>query len=457
MKTKLLSLLISASSIATPGYLFAAQAEVETVEQKTLVGKKEQKLSLHSLVLNTLNTQPSVAIASWEKEIRHQELGISMSSLYPTMDASSEIANKKTEAASNERNVENKLSLGYRVADFGVRSNNIRKAQGLEKSSHYDFQQELLTVARKTADAYLTVEKNRQILKLIDGEKAFYQKMLNDFSALIRAGAAMQSDIRKVQVSIDSLSTQELNIRSQLDTQLFILRNMTGKYVTLENLEDLPGFFNHYTFNTNKEAVYEKVIKDNPTYLSLSSAIEAANAEYNAAKSANNPVVDFNANYTDNNPSSTTKKDSYQDEMKVGIKVGINIFNGFKNQSEAAKFSAKHVQSKLYLDEFIFNTKNQIDASVSQYQTSTDSLAISMRSTDNAAKLINLYKEEFKLGQKSLLDFVSSRSEHYQASLTTIESQFGIYQAKLEQMAQLADLLQQLNLDPSQITPFNSN
>ncbi|MBY6248312.1 hypothetical protein [Citrobacter werkmanii] len=66
---------------------------------------------------------------------------------------------------------------------------------------------------------------------------------------------------------------------------------------------------------------------------------------------------------------------------------------------------------------------------------------------------MNFYKEEFKLGQKSLLDFISSRNEHYQANLTMIESQFSIYQAKLEQMAQLADLLHELYLEPGQIQP----
>lgn len=410
-------------------------------------------LPLRTLIIHALNTQPSVAMASWETEMRHQETNMSKASLYPTLDASSEAMRKKTDEHDNEQNIENKLTLSYRVADFGVRSSNIDKAKHQEAASQYDFQQELLTVAQKTSDAYLAVEKTRQILAVIDGEKLFYKKMLSDFSELISAGAAMQSDIRKVQVSIDSLSTQELNYRAQLDTQLMMLRNMTGDYVTADNLGKLPEFFNKYIFNVHKDDVMKEIMKDNPTYLSLNKAVAAASADYSAAKSANYPVVDFNAGYTDNSPSKDAQQSDYQDEFKVGVKVGINIFNGFKNQSEAAKFSAKYTQAKLGLDDFLIRSRNSVDASVSKYQTGADSLVISTRSYENAGKLIELYKEEFKLGQKSLLDFISSRNEHFQAHLTMIESQFAIYQAKLDQMTQLAKLLPELYLTPGEIQP----
>ena len=215
----------------------------------------DHTLPLRTLIVDALNTQPSVAIASWETEMRHQETNMSKASLYPTLDVSSEAIHKKTDEHDNEQNVENKLTLAYRIADFGVRSSNISKSEQQEEASKYDFQQELLTTAQKTADAYLSVEKTRQILAVIDNEKIFYKQMLNDFSELIAAGAAMQSDIRKVQVSIDSLSTQELNFRAQLDTQLMMLRNLTGDNVTAENLGKLPDFFNKYPFNADKDAV----------------------------------------------------------------------------------------------------------------------------------------------------------------------------------------------------------
>jgi len=380
---------------------------------------------------------------------------MSKASLYPTLDVTSEAAYKQNDERNNEQNVENKLTMNYRIADFGVRDNNIKNAELKEDASRYDYNQELTNVAKKTSDAYLSVEKTRQIIAKIDEEKEFYKKMLSDFNDLISAGVAMESDIRKVQVSIDSLSTQELNFRAQLDSQLMLLRTLTGDNVTTENLGRLPVFFERYAFNPDKENVMAEIMKNNPTYISLNKNVEAKNAEYAAAKSLNYPVVDFNANYSDNNPAADAQPSDYQDEFKVGIKVGLNIFNGFKNQSEALKFAAKYKQAKLEADDFLLKTRNSVDSSLSKYQTGKESLAISRRSYENASKLIELYKEEFKLGQKSLLDFISSRNEHFQSNLTMIESQFSIYQAKLEQMSQLNELLGLLELKPNNVNSIN--
>ena len=287
----------------------------------------------------------------------------------------------------------------------------------------------------------------------IDEEKLFYKKMLSDFSELINSGVAMQSDLRKVQASIDALSTQELAYRDQADAELARIRNMTGDAVTLENISRLPEVFDHYHFITDKENVMKKVMSENPTWKSLQKSTEAAYSDINAAKSANYPTIDANVSYSDNSPSSDANRDDYPDEFRVGVKVGLNIFNGFKNQAEERKFAARYGQTKLEADDFIIQSRNNIDVSLSKYRSNKEALDIAKRSYENAHKLTELYKEEFTLGQKSLLDLISSRNELFQANITMIESTYGIYQSKLDQMSQTAVLLKNLQLQHEVIQP----
>ncbi|PLR43745.1 TolC family protein [Chimaeribacter arupi] len=404
------------------------------------------------LVKHALEAQPSVAIASMEIERRHQETAMSKASLYPTLDATSE-ASQKNKEESEERNIENKITLAYRIADFGVRSNNIHKAQSIEESSASDFLQSMNDTAKSTTDAFLKIEKLKKIMASIDEEKLFYKKMLSDFSELINSGVAMQSDLRKVQASIDALSTQELAYRDQADAELARIRNMTGDAVTLENISRLPEVFDHYHFITDKENVMKKVMSENPTWKSLQKSTEAAYSDINAAKSANYPTIDANVSYSDNSPSSDANRDDYPDEFRVGVKVGLNIFNGFKNQAEERKFAARYGQTKLEADDFIIQSRNNIDVSLSKYRSNKEALDIPKRSYENAYKLTELYKEEFTLGQKSLLDLISSRNELFQANITMIESTYGIYQSKLDQMSQTAVLLKNLQLQHEVIQP----
>lgn len=410
-------------------------------------------LPLNLLVQHALEAQPSVAIAAYEIERRHQETNMSKASLYPTLDITSEAMQKNTSDSSNEQNVENKAALNYRITDFGVRSATIEKSTHVEESSRNDFVQSTLLVSSQTSAAFMRIDKLKQILAVIDEEKVFYKKMLSDFSELIGAGVAMQSDMRKVQVSIDTLGTQELGYRSQLDTEIAKLRNLTGDMITPESIGRLPLIFDNYKFITSKTQIIDIITHSSNVYLSLSKNIEAANSDVKAAQNSNYPTVDASAGYTDNNPSSNANPDDYKDEFKVGIKVGLNIFNGFKNQSEEQKFSARYAQAKLELDDFLIKTNNDVDANQSKYQANVAALAIAKRSYDNSSKLTELYKEEFKLGQKSLLDLVSSRNESYQAHISIIENTYGSYEMKLEQMTETSVLLQQLAIDHNTIRP----
>lgn len=333
-----------------------------------------------------------------------------------------------------------------------MRSATIEKSTHVEESSRNDFVQSTLLVSSQTSAAFMRIDKLKQILAVIDEEKSSI-KMLSDFSELIGAGVAMQSDMRKVQVSIDTLGTQELGYRSQLDTEIAKLRNLTGDMITPESIGRLPLIFDNYKFITSKTQIIDIITHSSNVYLSLSKNIEAANSDVKAAKNSNYPTVDASAGYTDNNPSSNANPDDYKDEFKVGIKVGLNIFNGFKNQSEEQKFSARYAQAKLELDDFLIKTNNDVDANQSKYQANVAALAIAKRSYDNSSKLTELYKEEFKLGQKSLLDLVSSRNESYQAHISIIENTYGSYEMKLEQMTETSVLLQQLAIDHNTIRP----
>ncbi|EHO9175274.1 TolC family protein, partial [Salmonella enterica] len=92
-------------------------------------------LPLSKLVDAALKHQPSVAISYYEAEKKKSDLEATRASLYPTLDLSSGINNNRKESSGDERNIENKISLSYRITDFGVRGANIRKSEYEKNSS----------------------------------------------------------------------------------------------------------------------------------------------------------------------------------------------------------------------------------------------------------------------------------------------------------------------------------
>ncbi|EBP3907291.1 TolC family protein, partial [Salmonella enterica subsp. enterica] len=62
----------------------------------------------------------------------------------------------------------------------------------------------------------------------------------------------------------------------------------------------------------------------------------------------------------------------------------------------------------------------------------------------NALQLTGLYEQEFQLGQKSLLDLISSRNEAFQAYVSMVDSKYSLYMLKLQQLSLVFHLIDYL-------------
>ncbi|EEN7940644.1 TolC family protein, partial [Salmonella enterica] len=161
-------------------------------------------IPLSDLVNAALKHQPSVAVSYYETEKKSSDLDVSKAALYPTLDLTSGLNNTRKESSGIEKNIENKISLSYRITDFGVTGANIRKSEYERDNSKTDYGKTKNIVSQEITTTYYNISKYREMIDGVNQEKEFYKKMLETFSLLVSSGVAMQSDMRKVQVSIDA-------------------------------------------------------------------------------------------------------------------------------------------------------------------------------------------------------------------------------------------------------------
>ncbi|HGB5011975.1 TPA: TolC family protein, partial [Salmonella enterica subsp. diarizonae serovar 61:r:-] len=266
------------------------------------------------------------------------------------------------------------------------------------------------------------ISKYREMIDGINKEKEFYKNMLGTFSLLVSSGVAMQSDLRKVQVSIDALNTRSIMYQSMLDDEMYKMKNMTGMQLSPDQIQSDEHFdlFKKYIFVDSPEKLMNMVMKYNDDYKMLVSARKAASEDINAANSSYFPTVDLVSSYVQNNPSGSAKKSDYENEFKTGVNVSLNIFNGFRNSAQESKMVASYSQAKLQIDDFLLKTRYNIDSQLSKYSAAKETYLVAERSHKNALQLTGLYEQEFQLGQKSLLDLISSRNEAFQAYVSMV-------------------------------------
>lgn len=267
-------------------------------------------IPLRDLVNAALTHQPSVAVSYYETEKKNSDLDVSRAALYPTLDLTSGLNNNRKESSGTERNVENKVSLSYRITDFGVRGANIRKSEYERDNSKTDYEKTKNIVSQEVVTTYYNISKYREMIDGVNLEKEFYKKMLETFSLLVSSGVAMQSDMRKVQVSIDALNTRSIMYQSMLDDEMYKMKNMTGLNLSPDQIQSDEKFnlFKKYIFVESPEKLMDMVMKYNDDYKMLVNTRKAATEDINAAKSSYFPTVDLVSSYVQNNPSGSDQK-----------------------------------------------------------------------------------------------------------------------------------------------------
>ncbi|HFW5231037.1 TPA: TolC family protein [Salmonella enterica subsp. diarizonae serovar 50:k:z35] len=398
--------------------------------------------ALSTLIKDGITSSSYVASAKWGSEAKREDINIAKSSLYPTLDMTSEVARayEKGSTRTTEDNVKNQIMLNYRILDFGVRDQLIDESNNEWNSANYIYLDRESEIAGKVTKSFLTVNKQKELLDIIKNELSYYHDRLHDFEYLVKSGESTESDLKKIQASIDSLNVQKINVNEKLDDELNTLNIYTNDRISRNNLTSVPSAISKYRFNMDGEAFLSLILKQNSKVLSADKKIDAAKAEYIASKDKFFPTVDFQAGYTDNTPSNDSDIDDYKDEFRVGVKVGWNIFNGFKDVSDANKRRDMLNKTLADRDDLLKEVTLKIKSNAAQYRSGIESLKLANQSCRNARDLTSLYEQEFKIGQKSLLDLVTSRSELFRACSEIIESQYQVYTANLDQML-LGDML----------------
>ncbi|WP_235949928.1 TolC family protein [Candidatus Regiella insecticola] len=245
-----------------------------------------EKYPLQVLVKQALEYQPSVAISYYETEKKQGDVQTAKSALYPTLDYTTKASGSKKGATDKENNIENKIALAYRLTDFGVRDANIKKAEYEKNKTDSDYLKSQTLVVEEVSGTYLNINRYKEMLNGVVQEKSFYKKMLDHFSLLVSSGVALQSDLRKVQVSIDTLNSREIMYNSMLDSELFKLKNITGMAISAEQIENTTPLFINYQFIDDPEKLMEEVKVSNHDYKMHYNFLVCMNKSFNLVKKA---------------------------------------------------------------------------------------------------------------------------------------------------------------------------
>ncbi|WON77521.1 TolC family outer membrane protein [Serratia sp. UGAL515B_01] len=319
--------------------------------------------------------------------------------------------------------------------DFGKTSNSVDSQQNLTDSYRKELLKNMTSVAANTLLSYSSVKRYSGLIKVAEDSIDSLGQVRDMAKLRVDAGLNPQSDILQAETRIALLKTTLQQYRTQLNTAQANLATLTGQNAT--DLAELPDNLRQITLKP--DAINYSEIASMQSALAKQKAAEASVAQQKAQHLPDISVEAARLRQFDNN-------DAYWNNQ-FALSVSVPIYQGGAvsarvNQAEQDVLAARSDvnQVKLTVDQ-------QASAAFANWSGASAREQLSVRQIEIADRTRSLYRDEYKLSQRSLNDLLSVEQDVYQANSGNVLAHFDVQDAAINYAVAIDNLLPLLGVD----------
>lgn len=422
-------------AIATAALFIAGSSHAQTVNhlqaavEKAILENPEVKVK-HKNLLASANEQ-AVAEGGWNPRIDLEATAGEKSTFSPGMKSDKGYSNSTAT-----------LQLRQTLFDGFATRSDVRRLGHSRMSAYYDLLATSDNIGLEAARAYLDVQRYRELVELAKENYANHADVYSRLETRVKAGVGRRVDLEQ---AAGRLALAESNWLTEASN----LHDVTARYQRLVGEmpnKELTAAPNLSTFLPGRENYVANTVRGNPEFLSAVSNIRAYRADAELRKAANYPTLEFRASQSfETNRSAVTG--DYRDSA-LQLVLNYNLYKGGSDQARIRQYVDKlnatyDLRDKVCRDVrqtalIAFNDVSKLESQIgflSQHELST-------------AKAREAYRQQFDIGQRSLLDLLDTENEFFQARRALVNSEYDLSLAKARVLAANGTLLSALKLRP---------
>lgn len=374
-----------------------------------------------------------------------EEAGVARGGFLPKLDYSVASGRQKTEQKevgtdlSYNRN-DQTLVLRQMLFDGFATSSEVKRLGRAKLVRYYELLDASENVALEAGRAYLDVVRYRQHVALAEDNYIQHQAAYEQLKQRAASGVGKRVDVDQ---AASRLALADVN----LTTAYANLHDVTARYVRIVGEQPgkallAPTGWNN-GFPGDAGAALTTAMKRNPALRASVENIEAAQYDLEGRRSAFMPKLDFVA--------STNKNSNYEDagsrtDKIAELRLNFNLFNGGSDlarnrQYRERKDVALDLREKACRDmrqtlSIAYNDTLRLNDQMSHIRTQ-----VSLLEKTRAA-----YRDQFNIGQRSLLDLLNTQNEYFDARRTLANAEADLAISYMRSYASMGQLLENLGL-----------
>lgn len=208
--------------------------------------------------------------------------------------------------------------------------------------------------------------------------------------------------------------------------------------------------FSVNTLPTTIQETLSQAYQSSPVYHASLRRILAAESSSQMAESDYRPKVHLNARYGSQTYDGSGYNDG-QSEASIGVELRYNLYSGGKHRANIRRSLQEINVAKDQRDLACINIRQNVQIAYNDTLKLAEQLPILNRHRLASSKVATAYKQQFDIGQRTLLDVLDIENELFQAGRAWVNAHYDLEIARAKTLASMGGLVKTLGLQRSNL------
>lgn len=339
------------------------------------------------------------------------------------------------------------ITLQQMLYDGSFTRSEVSQFNNLQLASYFELLDSTEQVAFSAFSAYLDVIRQRELVELARENLSKHHKVYTQVQESAKAGVARSADLEQINGRL-ALA------QSNLVVEMSNLHDISARYLRVVGSlppAALDSFeFSDSTLPANIQETLLLAYQGSPVYHAALRRILAAESASDAAKSDYRPKVHVNARYGSQTYDGLGY-DEGQSEASIGIELRYNLYNGGKHRANIRRSLQEVNVAKDQRDLACINIRQNVQITYNDTLKLAEQLPILNRHRLASSKVATAYKQQFDIGQRTLLDVLDIENELFQAGRAWVNAYYDLEISRAKTLSSMGTLVHTMGLQRSNL------
>lgn len=347
--------------------------------------------SIAEVVRTALDSYPAILVARANRSVARYDIDRARSLHYPTVD----LLGTRRLAGSASNLAQPRLRVNVWAAggiDATIERETLRESAlaSRELETRED-------VAFEAAQAYLRLLRGVRTLEATRRNLQRHEALVADFEAIAAIDVGRRYDLVQARTRLEQVRLQIAEREAEIASAREVLARYYPKPVPFDTLKMPP------TLSEPSQDAVQAALEKHPSIETARRTVEVAEADTRVARAERMPRVDIE---------STVGKES-----ATQLIVSVPVFDlGRASAEQAAQAAVIGARAQLEERERIIDERRR--SAMQDYLAAQRREAVSQGQIGMAEELVSVYREQFRIGRRNLLDLLNAFTELSTAEVT---------------------------------------